>query len=321
MEKMALSELSYFKNLEELTKETINCTGSKKDSHKEVRKWNTSAASGEVSTFFYAGYQLTILSLRTYEKVLFSLESNHAFLIFSLKENALMVSNHQNVAVQEGVILSQRNIYCELLKGKKVELLIFSFDKSFFKSKLWTGNSSKIFRAIFPNTNSFVFDLNTQVQKILWELIENNKKGDSEYLYINAKIYELLTEVYEIRYPIAVEKEEEEDKLLKVKNIIIKNIDNQYSIPDLAKIVGMNASYLKRNFKEVYNETIFEFANRKRMQQAQVLLVSTVLPIAIISEKVGYQHASHFSYAFKNSLGLTPNNYRSKHKQTETIKS
>lgn len=312
MEKLEFSELSNFNSLTKLTKEPF-ITNTKFENLKEVRKWNTNEASGFIEEYSFTGYYLTYISLKTYHEVNFMMESNHSFMVFSLKDNALTIANHKNVNVEEGIVLTQKKLECIITKNRKVELLIFSFDKSFFKASF--VRSLELFNTIFPQSAPSVFEINNQIQKILWQIIENNKKGSSEYLYINGKIYELLTEVYEVRFPSVKMKDNKEEVLLKVKKIITTNLERQYSIPDLSKEVGMNASYLKRNFKEIFNETIFEFANRKRMQQAQVLLLSTALPIAIISEKVGYQHASHFSYAFKNSLGITPNKYRANHKK------
>ncbi|WP_044205823.1 AraC family transcriptional regulator [Flammeovirga sp. OC4] len=314
MEKIEKSELFYSKNLDKLTRVSHVSEGDNK-TMKKVRKWNTTAASGVVEEFSFSSYQLQFLKLRTYQHLDFILDAFHYYLIFSLKDNALTILNHELLKVEEGMIFHDKKLECHLSKGKNVELLIFSFDLPFFDSSFI--NSSSLFKEIFTKTVSSTFELNKKIQEILWNIIENNKKGDSEYLYINAKIYQLLTEVYEVRFPPEIEIDVNEDKLHKVKNIITNNLENQYSIPDLSKEIGMNASYLKKNFKEVFNETIFEFANRKRMQKAQVLLVSTSLPIAIISEKIGYQHASHFSYAFKNSIGITPNKYRAQHKQNE----
>ncbi|NME67952.1 helix-turn-helix domain-containing protein [Flammeovirga aprica] len=312
MEKIEISELSYSKNLEELTKVSVVNNDNKL---KKVRKWNTTDASGVVETFSFSNYQLQFIKLKTYQSLDFILDAHHYYMIFSLKDNALSILNHKSLTVEEGIILKQRKLECHLSKGHNTELLIFSFDATFFQSSF--VDSSNLFKEIFPKTVSSTFELNKKIQNILWNIIENDKKGDSEYLYINAKIYELLTEVYEVRFPVEEVQDEREEKLHKVKNIITNDLEFQYSIPDLSKQIGMNASYLKKNFKAIFNETIFEFANRKRMQKAQVLLVSTTLPIAIISEKIGYQHASHFSYAFKNSIGITPNKYRAQHKQSE----
>ncbi|KXX71110.1 AraC family transcriptional regulator [Flammeovirga sp. SJP92] len=314
MEKIEISELSYSKNLEELTR--VSHTNINENSKlRKSSKWNTNTASGAVKEFSFASYQLKYITLKTYQETIFHLDDNSYYMIFSLKDNGITIQKDQSLSVEEGIIIKQKKLEFLCRENKKIELLVLSFNKTFFEPSF--ENASQIFKEIFPNNVSTSFELNKKIQEILWDIIENDKSGDSEYLYVNAKIYELITEVYELRFPVENTQDEKQEKLLKVKSIITNNLEHQYSIPDLSKKIGMNASYLKRNFKEVFNETIFEFANRKRMQKAQVLLVSTTLPIAIISEKIGYQHASHFSYAFKNSLGITPNKYRAQHKQNE----
>ncbi|WP_161807580.1 helix-turn-helix transcriptional regulator [Bacillus sp. FJAT-28004] len=71
--------------------------------------------------------------------------------------------------------------------------------------------------------------------------------------------------------------------------------------------------YLAKTFKEVTGFTIFQFLMQRRIYQAKIELINSVLPITDIGYDVGFKHPSHFSRAFKLHTDLTPEQYRKQH--------
>lgn len=63
---------------------------------------------------------------------------------------------------------------------------------------------------------------------------------------------------------------------------------------------------LKSSFEVGYKQYI----NSLRMNKAKQLLAETVLPIATIAEQVGYSYPNSFARTFRNSEGVTPNEFR-----------
>ncbi len=95
-----------------------------------------------------------------------------------------------------------------------------------------------------------------------------------------------------------------------------KIIENQYrnppTIKELALEVGMSVSVLKLCFKQFMGTTIYGYLFDYRMNIARKLLDDTSYAIADIAECSGYEHASHFSTAFKRRYGISPAEYRDK---------
>jgi len=56
-----------------------------------------------------------------------------------------------------------------------------------------------------------------------------------------------------------------------------------------------------------------EYVNRIRIERAQMLLVTTDLPIKQIAEKVGIASNSYFSTLFKKQSLHTPDEYKKMH--------
>lgn len=96
------------------------------------------------------------------------------------------------------------------------------------------------------------------------------------------------------------------EKMQLAKSYIIDNLSMNITIPIIAKAVGTNQCYLKKGFKEVFNQTIFKFIQENRMIKAKYLLENTAQNITEIAFNVGYASLSSFSQAYKNYFGITP---------------
>ena len=62
--------------------------------------------------------------------------------------------------------------------------------------------------------------------------------------------------------------------------------------------------------KSVYNMSITEYIQRKRISVAEHMLIQTDLTIAEISRIVGYSNPSRLIEIFKRYYGFTPSKYR-----------
>lgn len=96
------------------------------------------------------------------------------------------------------------------------------------------------------------------------------------------------------------------DKIQKAKDYIIANLNQNITIPIVANYVGTNQCYLKKGFKEVTGQTIFEFLQENRMVKARHILQSTDTTIQEVSYMLGYASISSFSQTYKNYYGISP---------------
>ncbi|MFY7862230.1 MAG: helix-turn-helix transcriptional regulator [Chitinophagales bacterium] len=95
-------------------------------------------------------------------------------------------------------------------------------------------------------------------------------------------------------------------KMQKARQFILDNLSNPLTIPIVAGFVGTNQCYLKKGFKEVYHQTIFEFIQENRMITARYMLQQDGPIISQIADRVGYSSLSSFSQSYKNYFGITP---------------
>ena len=96
------------------------------------------------------------------------------------------------------------------------------------------------------------------------------------------------------------------EKIQKAKKFILDNLGENLTIPVIANHVNTNQCYLKKGFKEVFQQTIFEFIQENRMKKARHLLQAINPNITEISYNVGYSSLSSFSQSYKNFFGFSP---------------
>lgn len=98
---------------------------------------------------------------------------------------------------------------------------------------------------------------------------------------------------------------------------IIENSYASYNISDIAKMVGIDRSYLYTVFKSTYNVSPQEYLISCRLKNAELQLITTKHPIQQIASFVGYEDALSFSKIFKKHYSLSPTDYRLKNANRE----
>lgn len=98
------------------------------------------------------------------------------------------------------------------------------------------------------------------------------------------------------------------------KAILDENFDKHITIPQLARLTGINEAKLKEGFKELYNLSVHTYLQQLRLEKAKQLLQATNMPITDITYHIGYSHVTHFTTLFKKQFGLTPGEWRKENK-------
>lgn len=99
-------------------------------------------------------------------------------------------------------------------------------------------------------------------------------------------------------------------KIVEAHDRIEKDAASFLTIYELSRELGISEQKLKAGFKELYRQTIWDYANGVRMHRAVMLLQNTDMKISEISQRVGYQSQMAFINMFKKWCGLTPGQFR-----------
>lgn len=101
-----------------------------------------------------------------------------------------------------------------------------------------------------------------------------------------------------------------DERILKVIDIISRNLDKDYSIEYLAGQVNLSESRLMSLFKNQVYMSIIKWRDEQRISCAKNMLANTGDSISDISKLVGYNDPLYFSRVFKKNVGKSPNQYK-----------
>ena len=150
--------------------------------------------------------------------------------------------------------------------------------------------------------------INPKLKNVINEITNCEFDGHLKMLYMKAKVIELFTlqMAHHAEKKSVALKQDQIEKMLKVKLLIETNINESYSLAYLARAAGTNEQYLKKHFKTLFGHTVFGYMLAFKMQKAKDMLLNDQHKIAEIAEVVGYRHATHFTNAFKKFFGYLP---------------
>ena len=86
--------------------------------------------------------------------------------------------------------------------------------------------------------------------------------------------------------------------------------NSEVTIEDLMVATCMSRSSLNRKMHELFNLSPKDFLQEARIKHACSLLKQTDLPIKEIAYSCGFSNQQYFATCFKNSMGVTPTEYR-----------
>ncbi len=91
---------------------------------------------------------------------------------------------------------------------------------------------------------------------------------------------------------------------------INENLYEDLSLDRLAKDLHFSKYYLSHFFKAQTGYTPLQYIMRRRIGEAQSLLLSTNLSVTEIATKVGFNNSNQFYVQFKKYIGISPTQFR-----------
>jgi AraC-like DNA-binding protein len=147
-------------------------------------------------------------------------------------------------------------------------------------------------------------------RNILIDIVSCASDMKIKTVYLKAKVFELLISMLTVE---TVEQQssrwtaKEIEVLTGIKELISINLQNNYSIEQLAEISGMNRTKLQEGFKDLFKKTIYAFTTDWKMLKAKMLLENNQgLSLKEVAALLGYRHTNHFSAAFKKRYNFSP---------------
>ena len=96
----------------------------------------------------------------------------------------------------------------------------------------------------------------------------------------------------------------------KARDYILVHIGEPVTTEALARVCGLNRTYLCKRFAEETGMTVGQYVTRVKVEEAKRLMDITAKSIAEIAVYLGFSSQSHFQRVFKKCTGMTPGAYR-----------
>lgn len=162
---------------------------------------------------------------------------------------------------------------------------------------LW-GEDYQPFSHLLENDENFF----KQFELLFNSLLNDSSKLLSETLLIEFVKQSISTKAHIIR-------REKKPSLVKVRELLLDNLNHNHSLSDLSKESGLSRFHLLRSFKKLYGCSPHSMLMDERIKKAKLMLQSGCSLIEA-SNQLGFSDQSHFQRSFKKHLAVTPKQYQ-----------
>lgn len=189
-------------------------------------------------------------------------------------------------------------------------------DAYYLSSLFDAPESSPVLRSLLQNTQPLLFEqvVYPFLQKIVDEIVTAPVADTFQLFFLRIKAEELIC-----RLLIELDKREEKqlyplaaydiETIYKVKENILERLDIPPVINELSVYAGMSPTKLKRLFRQIFGNSIFNYYQEYRMQEAARLLKEEKLSVSDTGYRLGFTNLSHFSRIFTEHIGMKPKQY------------
>ncbi|MFT4221927.1 AraC family transcriptional regulator [Dysgonomonas sp.] len=102
-------------------------------------------------------------------------------------------------------------------------------------------------------------------------------------------------------------------RISKSLQYIHENINKDLSVMSLSDIACLSEDHFIRLFRNEMGHTPLKYINLKKIEKAQLLLLTTDTPIRDVAFELSIDNISYFNRIFKQYTGKTPGEYRSEY--------
>jgi two-component system response regulator YesN len=116
---------------------------------------------------------------------------------------------------------------------------------------------------------------------------------------------------FELSELLYLKKQRQKRKLIEeITSYVEERLEQKITLNEVAAYFDFTPNYLGHLFKTETNILFSDFLNNLRMKRVCALLLDPTLKIYEIAERVGYKNMIYFNRQFKQSMGMSPGEYR-----------
>lgn len=260
-----------------------------------IIKRNPSPETSSVRTFFFYNTKQDLEVKYENEENIPFLQKNDASILLSTNDLRTEIRFPANISIQYVVVA----IAADRLRA------ILSIE-----------NPNSTIKTITAENTSFLFfeSLDTEMQLLLKNIVSVNMNNSMNNFYVQIKVQELM---YLLFSKLSLRENKtfksinsnDAEKLLNIRNEILKDLSTPPVLNELAVIASMSETKLKQLFKQTFGDTIYNYYQKARMEEAAFLLKQAKHSVSEVGYELGFSNLSHFSRLFEKQYGITPKKF------------
>jgi len=127
---------------------------------------------------------------------------------------------------------------------------------------------------------------------------------------IHVLITQILGRLFKARHLLSAPQVDVPKPLARAVDLVMADPARDWRVPELADAAGASRSGLQRMFREFRTESIHEFLQRTRLDQARQLLCDERLAVKEVSARLNFSSEFYFSRFFRKHTGMSPRQFR-----------
>lgn len=142
---------------------------------------------------------------------------------------------------------------------------------------------------------------------LMQNLIKNRQRAFCDKVESRGVVFQLLSRFFKQGQSKI---EMEDNRITKTVLYIRKHLNEAIELEKLAEISCLSKDHFIRLFKKELGTTPLQYINQKKIEKAQLLLITEELAVKEIAFQLAFEDDSYFNRLFKKITGVTPQEYR-----------
>ncbi|MDQ0639932.1 AraC-like DNA-binding protein [Pedobacter sp. W3I1] len=231
-------------------------------------------------------------------------------------------NNEENIPFAQkndsSILLSTNDLRTEIRfpAGSNIQYVVVGITASRLRAILSIQSPNNILQTIMAEEASFLFfeNLDPEMQLLLKNIVSVDMNNILNGFYVQIKVQELMYLLFSklsLREATTFKNINSSDaeRLLLIRNEILSDLSTPPVIGELANIASMSETKLKQLFKQTFGDTIYNYYQRARMEEAAFLLKQARHSVSQVGYELGFSNLSHFSRLFEKQYGITPKKF------------
>lgn len=142
---------------------------------------------------------------------------------------------------------------------------------------------------------------------LMQNLIKNRQRAFCDKVESRGIVFQLLSRFFKQGQSKI---EMEDNRIAKTVLYIRKHLNEAIELEKLSEISCLSKDHFIRLFKKELGTTPLQYINQKKIEKAQLLLITEDIAVKEIAFQLAFDDYSYFNRLFKKTTGVTPQEYR-----------